>query len=327
MNRLTYVRLLCLSILLSAVFAGGGFAATTNNFAGNWVLKLGNRVLMAVVLEPAPGSAGSFTGWLARPRHFKSSGAGEFFSGIQGPVVRYPIVQSSATGNCLAFTTRNPADKTDRDHFRLCLGAPGHATLGIDTPTIEPLPLARVKGPVTVATDWNSARTYFQDETSVSNPEMRRIFEADQKDRQGAFGKIDWAMVSIRDAAHRKQVRQLLAEGKLHTGKDFLRAAFIFQHGGTPDDYLLAHTLAMIAVARGEGDAIWIAAASLDRYLLSIHQPQIYGTQFMTKPDGQATQEPYNRHLISDALRHDLGVPSQAEQKVQEKQYEKGGGK
>ena len=68
--------------------------------------------------------------------------------------------------------------------------------------------------------------------------------------------------------------------------------------------------------------AIWISAATLDRYLHSIHQPQIYGTQFNFKPGGHITQEPYNRHLVSDALRRDLGVPSQAEQKVQEKQME-----
>ena len=53
-----------------------------------------------------------------------------------------------------------------------------------------------------------------------------------------------------------------------------------------------------------------------------IHQPQIYGTQFYTKPNDPATQEPYNRGLVSDALRRELGVPSQAAQEEQRKKYD-----
>ena len=86
--------------------------------------------------------------------------------------------------------------------------------------------------------------------------------------------------MGAQDEQRRGAVAELLKQGKLHTGEDFEHAAFIFQHGGTPDDYLLAHTLAMVAVARGRSTAIWIAAATLDRYLQNIKQPQIYGTQF-----------------------------------------------
>jgi len=40
------------------------------------------------------------------------------------------------------------------------------------------------------------------------------------------------------------------------------------------------------------------------------------------RPNEPTTQEPYNRGLISDALRRDLGVPSQAAQEEQRRQYE-----
>jgi hypothetical protein len=53
----------------------------------------------------------------------------------------------------------------------------------------------------------------------------------------------------------------------LHTAQDFEHAAFIFQHGTAADDYLLAHTLATIAVAKGRTSALWIVTATLDRYL------------------------------------------------------------
>ncbi|HET9180393.1 MAG TPA: hypothetical protein VFQ24_18705 [Terriglobia bacterium] len=322
MNRFISLKLLCF-LLVAATISAAGLAETTSDFAGNWVVRLGNRALIVVTLKPATTRANGLDGWLARPTHFNFTGMGNFISDIKGPTVQYPIVGSIITGNCLAFTTQNPADKNDQDKFRLCLSSSGHATLTIDIPTFESWPVIKEKGAVIVATDWDSARTYYLDETKVSNAEMQRIFEADQKDRRAGFAGIDWSVVNKRDAARRETVRQLLAEGKLRSGKDFERAAFIFQHGGTPEDCLLAHTLAMVAVARGDGNAIWIAAATLDRYLQSINQPQIYGTQYKFKRGGQMTQDPYDRSLISDALRRDLGVPSEAEQKSQEKQYEK----
>lgn len=88
-----------------------------------------------------------------------------------------------------------------------------------------------------------------------------------------------------------------------YTAEDFTRAAFVFQHGCTPDDYLLAHTLAMVAVGKADENALWIGTATLDRYRHSTGKAQIYGTQFKANPDGTATQEAYNRALVSDALR------------------------
>jgi hypothetical protein len=135
--------------------------------------------------------------------------------------------------------------------------------------------------------------------------------------------KTDWAEASRTDAERRAQTRKLLNDGALHTGEDFWRAAFVFQHGSTPDDYLLAHTLAIVALKKGDQDGAWIAAATLDRYLSSIKQPQIYGTQFHW-PKGEATtQDPYNRTLISDPLRQQLGVPGLENQQSQLKQWNK----
>lgn len=67
-------------------------------------------------------------------------------------------------------------------------------------------------------------------------------------------------------------------------GRDFRYASFIFQHGQTSDDYLLAHVLAVEAVVHGNTVSKWIAAATLDRYLQEIGQKQVFGTQY---PDTQ----------------------------------------
>jgi len=258
---------------------------------------------------------------MIHPQHLSSDGV--HFFGIKGSPVHYPVIRGEVKGNCFSFTTQNPTDKNDTDDFELCATAPGRGTLKTtEAPGIEPWPVTREKGPLVVAVDWDSKRRYLQDDTGLSNPEMKKIFDEDQRVRQPASGNIDWAVVSKSDADRREATRKLLADGKLHTGEDFERAAFLFQHGDSPDDYLLAHTLASIAMANGQSSAIWIASATLDRYLQSIHQPQIYGTQFLTPTDMPATQEPYNRALISDALRRQLSVPSLAAQEKQRQQYD-----
>jgi hypothetical protein len=156
-----------------------------------------------------------------------------------------------------------------------------------------------------------------------ANAEMTAIFDADQADRQGTGAAIDWAVVSPRDTARRLRTLALLNGGALRSGDDFWHAAFVFQHGSEPNDYLLAHTLAIVAAARGRPDATWIAAATLDRYLQNIGRPQIYGTQFHITTGQPATQEPYDRALLSDALRQALRVPPLADQERRRAEYDR----
>ena len=149
---------------------------------------------------------------------------------------------------------------------------------------------------------------------------IKQLFNEDQKDRQGvmSLGPEQWKKISERDAERRREAHKLLDAGALKTGEDFEDASFIFQHGDTPQDYLLAHILAMAAMEKGDAQAHWIAAATLDRYLQTIKQPQVFGTQYKwtqmkPKPHG-ATQAPYDRALVSDALRKTFCVTTQAGQ-------------
>lgn len=144
---------------------------------------------------------------------------------------------------------------------------------------------------------------------------MKAIYDEDQRVRMSA--NINWSVVNKSDAERRQQTRKLLADGALHSPKDYEEAAFIFQHGDSPQDYLLAHTLAMVAVSKGDSHAIWIASATLDRYLQNIRQKQIFGTQFSSDAQKHWTQDPYDRDLIPDSLRVQIGVPSQATQAEQ----------
>ena len=157
-----------------------------------------------------------------------------------------------------------------------------------------------------------------------SSAEMKRIFAADQADREANMAamtpeqRLDWFnKIGPRDAQRRKQVLDLISGRELNTGEDFDEAAFVFQHGEKPEDFLLAHTLATVAISKGSAKSRWIAAATLDRYLQKIQQPQIYGTQYFIGPNqgDKFTQEPYNRQLVPDSLRTDMCVPDQAAQK------------
>lgn len=169
---------------------------------------------------------------------------------------------------------------------------------------------AAVLTPPTAAQD-HSDPTETQPDARPNKPEMTAIFEADQAARKKP--DIDWEKVAIEDAARRKRVGELLDAGALQSGDDYYHAAFVFQHGDAPSDYLKAHALALLAVSRGKKSATWIAAATLDRYLMAIGQPQIYGTQFTKRDDGWS-QEPYQRELLSDALREASRVPPIAQQ-------------
>lgn len=145
-----------------------------------------------------------------------------------------------------------------------------------------------------------------------SNAEMAAMFDADQAARNVA--NIDWTKLLSEDETRLKRTRALLDSGGLQSGDDYFHAAFIFQHGGEPNDYLLAHILAVAAIKRGRNDASWIASATLDRYLQSIGQPQVLGTQYRCR-DGQPLMEPYRGDLVPDSTRVALGVPVRAEQR------------
>lgn len=150
--------------------------------------------------------------------------------------------------------------------------------------------------------------------TSKCDPIKRieRLFHDDQDARSSGFDG-DWDKISADDAARRKEAAALISNGEIVTADDYYHAAYIFQHGDTPEDYLKAHTLATASALKGRSDAAWIAAATLDRYLQATGKPQVFGTQYKVR-NGEATQEPYDRSTIPDSLRAAFDVRSLAKQ-------------
>lgn len=147
-------------------------------------------------------------------------------------------------------------------------------------------------------------------------PGVHQLYLEDQRDRGvGAGTSLPWDQIEPHDKARRVRVHELLQSGQLKTADDFHDAAFIYQHGQQPEEYLLAHVLATVAVQKGDSRSLWISAATLDRYLQKISQPQVFGTQYTNQGDSPYTQEPYSRDLIPDQLRLLYCVPGIEQQR------------
>lgn len=133
-----------------------------------------------------------------------------------------------------------------------------------------------------------SVRARLQSNLRRSDPELYRLYAADQSDRIPGPGGIDWARVAPRDARRRARVRELVARRRAKTALDWFHAAMVLQHGLDEQDIALAHEWALRAVELNpaNNDARWLGAAAKDRLLMYRKERQWYGTQFVRR-DGQ----------------------------------------
>ena len=302
-----------MSMILSVLLNASALAA---GMAGVWDLKADDETMYRLEINDTP--SGTTATW-ERPEHLDL--VGESFSDVSGPAIRRNArsVRTVAGGD-VEISFDDPSPDSRPDIFVLHRIDTDHVDVTYQSMQFEPLQFVKETDKVPLG-PWDASRTYnLRPIVRPTNPEMTSIFDADQADRQTA--NIDWSVVGPADDKRRTRTGELLRSGALQSGDDFYHAAFVFQHGSSPDDFLMAHLLAMIAVARGKSDAIWIASATLDRYLQTIGKPQVLGTQFELPKNAPVTQEPYDRTLISDAMRKALHVPSLPEQEVQRRQYE-----
>jgi hypothetical protein len=152
--------------------------------------------------------------------------------------------------------------------------------------------------------------------------ELAKLYDADQADRTSTKATaIDWAVVGPRDRQREDRVKTLYKAGQIHTGKDYHRAAMILQHAGTPEDYLLAHEFCVVALAKGERAARWLAAAAEDRFLMNIDRPQRFGTQYRSAGPDSPVRLYKVGPGVTDALRREMDVPTLADARQREAQF------
>jgi hypothetical protein len=156
-------------------------------------------------------------------------------------------------------------------------------------------------------------------QAAAPNAELARLFTDDQADRKPEAGRpIDWAVVEKRDKARLARVRELYTRDELRAGEDYWHAAMVLQHGGEPADYLLAHELCVVAIAKGFDRAKWLAAASEDRFLGSVGRSQRFGTQYRSSGPNAPYQLSPIEDGVTDALRRVFNAPTLAEAMARE---------
>jgi hypothetical protein len=250
------------------------------------------------------------TGTLTMPSWKTADGV--IFTDVHGPVSARPASVAVIDGDRLRLIVRDPKNPAEPDAMVVSRKGDDQVNVIYEDAPLPPWVFTRTAADTHVATDWDMRVTYAIARPPVPrNEEMKKIYDEDQRDRQemSKKGDVDWQRVSARDADRRRRTRALLDANGLDAGEDFRNAAFVFQHGGSPNDFLTAHALALVALAKGDSQAAWIAAATMDRYLGSIGKPAIYGTRFVERKDGTMVEaEPFDRAVLSDVLRRGLGV-------------------
>lgn len=149
-----------------------------------------------------------------------------------------------------------------------------------------------------------------------SNHDLASMEVQDQADRAAGSNKIDWDVVSKRDAARRTEVLQLLNAGDIRSADDFYHAALIFQHGDSIQDTQLALALATTSARMNPSNqqAQVLMAQAWDRILVRSGKPQWYGTQFQrSKTTGKWELFPTDPTAVTEAQRTALGLPTLAE--------------
>lgn len=315
------IRLWRVMLGLTLVFGlatGCGPRASAQDWAGDWVWTVEDRPALVLSLD-ATGE-----GRLSRPQRMTMDANADYWRLIDpsAEVATLPVTVIASEADVLSLRTVDPEDGETTD-YRLTRTGPEQAELTLADIAAGPLfALQRATETTQVATDWTPGRAYGGPPVVADNADLARLFADDQAARQGP-GLLGLETFN-QDAERRVAVRVMLDDGQVRSATDHYHAAFIFQHGDKPENYLLAHALAVAAIARGRDDAAWIAAATLDRYLQSIGRPQIYGTQYQIPGDGSGTtQGGYDRDLVPDSLRITSGVPPLAAQAEQLRAYDR----
>jgi hypothetical protein len=146
------------------------------------------------------------------------------------------------------------------------------------------------------------------------HPELAALFEADRRDHANPPmpGTPEYAAMRKRDADRRSSAAAILQNEAPGDPLDWYRAAWLFNHGDTPEEAEVACRLAERAMAAGHAPARWLYAATYDRLCMYRGQPQRFGTQIV--PDGRRHRVWDTDPSTTDEERAAFDVPLLAEQ-------------
>jgi len=139
---------------------------------------------------------------------------------------------------------------------------------------------------------------------ATNNAELQKMRDEDQADREGEIDQAKMARMQVNDSVRQTRTLEMIEEGAPKTGRDMHNAATVLQHGGTPENYCLAHELSIAAIALGDTTALWLVSRSYDRMLLSMGHRQRLNTQY---GGADAKPMPLDSTGVNDRIRVALG--------------------
>jgi hypothetical protein len=148
------------------------------------------------------------------------------------------------------------------------------------------------------------------EESLVSmNCELKRLYQEDFEEHSlvPMPGTREYSDLRSRDLKRRESAKRILGEIEDPAPSDYYHVAWLLNHGDVPDDARLAHELATRAAEAGYQEAVWLSAASYDRWCMYRGLMQKFGTQIV--PDGNEFRVWDVEPDTTDEERARFGVP------------------
>lgn len=151
-------------------------------------------------------------------------------------------------------------------------------------------------------------------------PRLVELYEEDQAAREThpRYGANDYLLLRRHDERRRDEARAIVSAQNDISAIEMYCAAMIFQHSDELADIKLGYEWAMRAAREGYRPARFLAAASIDRWLMYQGLPQKYGTNIV--PDGRRQRVWDVDPAITDEDRAEWDVPSLAEMEERARQ-------
>ncbi len=115
------------------------------------------------------------------------------------------------------------------------------------------------------------------------NQELLSLYQSDRTEHanQAKLNTPEYKAMRARDRQRRQRVMEIVSQEELSSAEDFYHAAWIMNHGDTPEDAENAYRLALRSSELGYRPARWLTAASYDRWQMYQGKPQKYGTNYI----------------------------------------------
>jgi hypothetical protein len=159
----------------------------------------------------------------------------------------------------------------------------------------------------------------FNKNNQTLDAELELLFNNDQADRTNKLRLENEELYLEREKMREVralEIYQSFREGTIELSPlAILHLAWIFHHRGSSEDYKTAFELAKEASEQGEDQALWLQAATEDRYLISLGKNQKWGTQFKKDENGEWKYlTPVEEGEVTDEERKEMNVPVLADQ-------------